>query len=438
MDLLGIGHLIQPSDINLGGCGPVGQHGSEVLLFETELHGCGSVLAMMDDALVYTFALNYQPNPIGATPIIRTSSAVVGLQCHYMRLHNVSSNALKPTWIPYHSTLSAEELLVFSMRLMADHWQLERGSNVFFLGDLINIEVSVVQANHMPLRVFVDTCVATLDPDMNAVPRYAFIENDGCLMDSKLTNSRSQFLSRVQDDKLQFQLDAFRFAQEARSAYMSLFCFPGAQYAGTAVLGPIVVQEAAKESQSRVKADDRAEGFVGVRRQFQASLQGQVSSRCLGLGLHLLLFPGRLWLGMRGGGAASGPEDGLAAEAESVLLQSLELLPRLEGGGVSGGLEGAADGVALPTSTDLKSPAAWGDSMDFEGGPVAEWAKLPARKRAASAVSVNPKGPKTAAVEIPLANRFEVLAGNLGQEFPDFEMDLDPLPDLLGWDDSPE
>ncbi|KAJ8365005.1 hypothetical protein SKAU_G00138360 [Synaphobranchus kaupii] len=138
--------------------------------------------------------------------------------------------------------------------------------------------------------------------------------------------------------------------------------------------------------------------------------------------------------GDAGGGAASGPEDGLAADAESVLLQSLELLPRLEGGGVSGGLEGAADGVAPPTSTDLKSPAAWGDSMDFEGGPVAEWAKLPARKRAASAVSVSPKGPKTAAVEIPLANRFEVLAGNLGQEFPDFEMDLDPSPDLLGWD----
>ncbi|KAJ8337279.1 hypothetical protein SKAU_G00384990 [Synaphobranchus kaupii] len=275
MDLLGIGHLIQPSDINLGGCGPVGQHGSEVLLFETELHGCGSVLAMMEDALVYTFALNYQPNSFVATPIIRTSSAVVGLQCHYMRLHNVSSNALKPTWIPYHSTLSAEELLVFSMRLMADHWQLERGSNVFFLGDLINIEVSVVQANHMPLRVFVDTCVATLDPDMNAVPRYAFIENDGCLMDSKLTNSRSQLLSRVQDDKLQFQLDAFRWISASGNDQACSCCDTscvvrkgrsvdsGAQYAGTAVLGPIVVQEAAKdvpESHSRVKADDRAEG----------------------------------------------------------------------------------------------------------------------------------------------------------------------------------
>ncbi|XP_035248068.1 zona pellucida sperm-binding protein 3-like isoform X1 [Anguilla anguilla] len=313
MDLLGIGHLIQPTDITLGGCGPVDLDGpTQVLLFETELHSCGSVLAMTADSLVYTFTLNYQPSALGATPIIRTSSAVVGIQCHYMRLHNVSSNALKPTWIPYHSTLSAEDILVFSLRLMADKWQTERTSTVFFLGDLINIEASVVQANHVPLRVFVDTCVATLDPDMNAVPRYAFIENKGCLMDSKLTNSRSQFLSRVQDDKLQFQLDAFRFAQETRSA-IYIFChlkataalpdsegkacsFPlgkerwvsasgndqacsccdtscagrkgrsvdsGAQYEGGAVLGPIVIQEASKdvpESPGTLTADHRAGG----------------------------------------------------------------------------------------------------------------------------------------------------------------------------------
>ncbi|KAJ8339440.1 hypothetical protein SKAU_G00362260 [Synaphobranchus kaupii] len=309
MDLLGIGHLIQLSDITLGGCGPVDQDGSaQVLLFETELHGCGSVLAMTEDSLVYTFALDYQPRALGATPIIRTSSAVVGIQCHYMRLYNVSSNALKPTWIPYHSTLSAEELLVFSLRLMADDWQLERASNVFFLGDLINIEASVVQANHMPLRVFVDTCVATLDPDMNSVPSYAFIEDKGCLMDSKLTNSRSQFLSRVQDDKLLFQLDAFRFAQEARSA-IYIFCHlkataalldsegkacsypPGkdrwisasgndqacsccdtscalrkgrsvsaVQYEGGAVLGPIVIQEATQDVAESHSADHRAEG----------------------------------------------------------------------------------------------------------------------------------------------------------------------------------
>ncbi|KAJ8339451.1 hypothetical protein SKAU_G00362370 [Synaphobranchus kaupii] len=110
---------------------------------------------------------------------------------------------------------------------MADDWQLERASNVFFLGDLF--EASVVQANHMPFRVFVDTCVATLDPDMNSVPSYAFIDKKGCLMDSKLTNSRSQFLK-------------------------------AAQYEGGAVLGPILVQEATQDVPESCSADHGAEG----------------------------------------------------------------------------------------------------------------------------------------------------------------------------------
>ena len=44
---------------------------------------------MTADSLVYTFALNYQPRAIGATPIIRTSSALVGIQCHYLRLEGI-------------------------------------------------------------------------------------------------------------------------------------------------------------------------------------------------------------------------------------------------------------------------------------------------------------------------------------------------------------
>lgn len=34
------------------------------------------------------------------------------------------------------------------------------------------------------------------------------------MMDAKLTNSRSRFMSRIQDDKLQFQIEAFRFKQD--------------------------------------------------------------------------------------------------------------------------------------------------------------------------------------------------------------------------------
>lgn len=44
-DLLGIGQLVQASDVTLGGCAATGQDpDAQVLIFESELHGCGSQL----------------------------------------------------------------------------------------------------------------------------------------------------------------------------------------------------------------------------------------------------------------------------------------------------------------------------------------------------------------------------------------------------------
>ncbi|XP_029110339.1 zona pellucida sperm-binding protein 3-like [Scleropages formosus] len=217
-DMLSNGQMIQPSEITLGGCVPVGQDPSRgVLLFVSELHGCGSTLTVTD-SLIYTFTLVYVPEGLGSTPIVRSHGAVINVECHYLRRLNVSSNAVMPTWVPYSAAMSAEERLMFSLQLMTDNWELERASNIYFLGDVLNIEASVVVANHQPLRVFVDSCVATLEPDVTSVPRYAFVGNYGCLTDAKVTGSRSQFLPRKQINKLQMQLDAFRFSQETRSS----------------------------------------------------------------------------------------------------------------------------------------------------------------------------------------------------------------------------
>ncbi|KAK6325115.1 hypothetical protein J4Q44_G00044570 [Coregonus suidteri] len=96
------------------------------------------------------------------TPIVRTNYAEVGVECHYQKKHNVTSNALKPTWVPYAFTKVAEQQLVFSLRLMTDDWQFERSSSVYFLGHVMNIEASIIQDHHTTLRVYVDSCVATL------------------------------------------------------------------------------------------------------------------------------------------------------------------------------------------------------------------------------------------------------------------------------------
>ncbi|KAG2460078.1 ZP3 protein, partial [Polypterus senegalus] len=177
-DLLGIQKPVQPSDLSMGGCGVTSPAGAPPFVIEAPLQGCGSTVEMLGALIVYTFTLDYNPSPIDGLPIVRTNPAVVQIECQYNRLHNVSSNALNPTWVPYTSTISAEDILGFSLVIMSSDWSGPSPSNTFFLGDLINLQASVDNTNHEPLRVFVDSCVAT--PGSNAsAPAYTFIGNNG-------------------------------------------------------------------------------------------------------------------------------------------------------------------------------------------------------------------------------------------------------------------
>ncbi|KAF4094546.1 hypothetical protein G5714_024738 [Onychostoma macrolepis] len=150
-DFFGTGQLLEPSLLSLGGCAVVNVDSvARVLIFQSELHECGSQLVVTDNELVYIFTLDYRPAEFQSTPIVRSSAATVGIECHYPRRHNVSSNELQPAWIPYVSTKVAEDILVFSLKIMTDDWLFERPSKVFFLGDVLNIQASVKPYNHAP------------------------------------------------------------------------------------------------------------------------------------------------------------------------------------------------------------------------------------------------------------------------------------------------
>ncbi|XP_016393976.1 zona pellucida sperm-binding protein 3-like [Sinocyclocheilus rhinocerous] len=234
-DFFGTGQLVNPSLLRLGGCAAVGENPDvQVFIFEYELQACGSSLTMTEDELVYKFTLFYTPEALVGTPIVRTDAAAVGIECHYSRLHNVSSSVLMPSWVPFAATKVAEDGLVFSLKLMTDDWMFERPANQYFLGQVLKFEASVKQYNHVPLRLFVDGCVATAVPDINSAPRYSFIENHGCLVDGKLTGSTSSFMRRVQNDKLHFHLETFRF-QQANSGLVYITCALKAVMASTPI-----------------------------------------------------------------------------------------------------------------------------------------------------------------------------------------------------------
>ncbi|KAF6735970.1 Zona pellucida sperm-binding protein 3 [Oryzias melastigma] len=83
-DLLGIGALISPDEITLGGCPvtEVDDH-SQVLIFESELHECGSTLMLEDKGFVYAFKLIYNPKSMARSPITRSQSTAIAVECHY-------------------------------------------------------------------------------------------------------------------------------------------------------------------------------------------------------------------------------------------------------------------------------------------------------------------------------------------------------------------
>ncbi|XP_056246356.1 zona pellucida sperm-binding protein 3-like [Seriola aureovittata] len=182
----------------------------------TNLIDCDTKLSSTKEKIVYSNVLVYSPEA-SSDGLLRLDGAAIPVECHYEKKYAVDIVSLHPTWVPFVSRISAEDQIDFNLRLMTDDWQFDRGSYSYFLGDPIHFEVSAVIGNHMPLRVYVDYCVATATPDAETTLRYDFIEHYGCLTDAYLTNSMSRFLPRVAEHKLRFKLDAFRFHQEPRN-----------------------------------------------------------------------------------------------------------------------------------------------------------------------------------------------------------------------------
>nr|XP_016854341.1 PREDICTED: zona pellucida sperm-binding protein 3 isoform X1 [Anolis carolinensis] len=215
-DLFGVGRLVAPADLALGvaRCRPAAfDPVANQVVFEAGLHECGSTVQMTPDLLIYRTSLFYTPS-LAHNPIItRTNAAEIPIECHYPRKGNLTSRAIRPTWAPFRSTISAEARLRFSLRLMKDDWSAERTSIHFQLGETLRLQANVRSENHVPLRLFVDSCLAGSSPEGISAAQYAIVDSHGCLVDGRQDSVSSAFLSpRTQEESLRFTVDAFRFS----------------------------------------------------------------------------------------------------------------------------------------------------------------------------------------------------------------------------------
>ncbi|NP_001268531.1 zona pellucida sperm-binding protein 3 precursor [Mesocricetus auratus] len=218
-DLFGTGKLIQPEDLTLGSenCRPLVSVATDVVRFKAQLHECSNRVQVTEDALVYSTVLLHQPRPVPGLSILRTNRADVPIECRYPRQGNVSSHAIRPTWVPFSTTVSSEEKLVFSLRLMEENWNTEKLSPTSHLGEVAYLQAEVQTGSHLPLLLFVDRCVPTPSPDQTASPYHVIVDFHGCLVDG-LSESFSAFqVPRPRPETLQFTVDVFHFANSSRN-----------------------------------------------------------------------------------------------------------------------------------------------------------------------------------------------------------------------------
>ncbi|XP_020377063.2 zona pellucida sperm-binding protein 3-like [Rhincodon typus] len=217
LDLFGTGYLVDARHLRLGSCSfSRVEPRNGTLLFRTPLHQCGASWTLDVDYLIYKTSLYYLPTV--EQTIVRSNPVTIPIECHYPRKGNVSGGAIEPTWVPFSSTRVGYNSLNFFLALMTENWAEKRDSNVYYLGDEIHIEASVVTLNHVPLKLFIDRCVATIGSEWSSNASYTIIDHNGCLLDSKTGYSTSSFVSpRAKPDTIRFVVDAFRFYQNPSS-----------------------------------------------------------------------------------------------------------------------------------------------------------------------------------------------------------------------------
>ncbi|XP_054894376.1 zona pellucida sperm-binding protein 3-like [Poeciliopsis prolifica] len=190
------------------------------LLFTYPLTACDGVRELPHDYLVYKYVLHYEPSPKRFPS--RAHQIDVNIECHYQRHHAVYQLAVQPTWqtVVLRKKLKGRPM-EFQINLMDDSWRTPAKSQVYLLGQTVNIQVS---APHLPpgLKLYTNSCYATPSSGSKSSLKYTLIDNFGCMLDSKHEPGSSQFVSRT-DKTLRFSLRTFQFTVDP-DAEVSIFC----------------------------------------------------------------------------------------------------------------------------------------------------------------------------------------------------------------------
>ncbi|NXP04196.1 ZP3 protein, partial [Thinocorus orbignyianus] len=115
----------------------------------------------------------------GCPPVGDPREAVTPLEdAPWHRTGSVSLGAIQPTWDPFGSIITHRRRLGFTLDVYDSSWSSRLHQPSYSLGELLNVQASISTEPPLPLKVFVDQCVASSSP-VATWPRYKVIVENG-------------------------------------------------------------------------------------------------------------------------------------------------------------------------------------------------------------------------------------------------------------------
>ncbi|XP_064185081.1 zona pellucida sperm-binding protein 3-like isoform X1 [Anguilla rostrata] len=195
------------ADLSLGEACKSNEDTADTIVFSYGLNSCGTKRSVTNKEFVYSNFLLYTPS----TGVLPQERNITTVTCHYERENIVSSGGFKTNWRQELMQRSITGLFDFSLDVMSEDWQSKSNTSIYFLGQMINLQVSINLHNHVGFKVYVDSCAASTSQGPGLENSYSIIQDYGCLTDSMVSRSMVKFLSPRSDSTLRFQIKAFQF-----------------------------------------------------------------------------------------------------------------------------------------------------------------------------------------------------------------------------------
>ncbi|KAM9790563.1 zona pellucida sperm-binding protein 3-like [Syngnathus typhle] len=193
-------HHADASLFRLGTCAPVSASAREAT-FRVDYTDCNFRTMVTGDKVVHTNDLIYLAPDSGEQTLTHP------VICVFDRPKEWAPTSYDPVFSTY-----GQSGLVFHMGLMNEDFTGPAAATRFALGSFIPMVARVEEKMHQPLLLLIEECIATTTPERQSDYYYNIIGNKGCLLDSKMSQSRYE--QRLISSEVRLSLQAFRFAVE--------------------------------------------------------------------------------------------------------------------------------------------------------------------------------------------------------------------------------